>query len=290
MWSGTLTALITPFRNGAIDTAALAALVEEQIAAGVNGLVPCGSTGESATLTHDEHDAVVREVVKIAKKRVPVIAGTGSNSTAEAIRLTRNAEAAGADGALLIAPYYNKPTQEGLYRHYAAVAEATKLPILVYNIPGRSAVNIAPETIGRLARIRNVVGVKEATGSLAQVIQTMAAAGPDFTMLAGDDILTLPIMAAGGTGAIAVLSNVVPARFVALTDALGAGDLVRARGLLHDLLPLMEAMALEVNPIPVKTAMAMIGKCTDEMRLPLTPLAPENRTKLEQVLRANGLV
>jgi 4-hydroxy-tetrahydrodipicolinate synthase len=290
MWFGTLTALITPFRGGEVDMAALGALVEEQIAAGVNGLVPCGSTGESATMTHDEHEAVVREVVKVARKRVPIIAGTGSNSTAEAMRLTRAAEGAGADGALLIAPYYNKPTQEGLYRHYAAVAEATALPIVVYNIPGRSAVNIAPETIGRLARIRNVVGVKEATGSLAQVIQTMAAAGPDFAVLAGDDILTLPIMAAGGTGAIAVVSNVAPARFVALTDALRAGDLVKARGLMHDLLPLIEAMSLEVNPIPVKTAMAIMGRCTDELRLPLTPLAAANRGKLEQVLREYGLV
>jgi 4-hydroxy-tetrahydrodipicolinate synthase len=290
MWSGTLTALITPFRRGELDMAALGALVEAQIKAGVNGLVPCGSTGESATLTHDEHEAVVREVVKVARKRVPVIAGTGSNSTVEAIRLTRAAEAAGADGALLIAPYYNKPTQDGLYRHYAAVAEATSLPLIVYNIPGRSAVNIAPETIGRLARIRNIVGIKEATGSLAQVIQTMAAAGPDFDVLAGDDILTLPIMAAGGTGAIAVVSNVVPARFVALTDALRAGDLVKARGLMHDLLPLIDAMSLEVNPIPVKTAMAIMGQCEDEFRLPLTPLAPANRTRLEQVLREFALV
>jgi 4-hydroxy-tetrahydrodipicolinate synthase len=180
MFKGSLTALITPFRGGAVDTRALGDLVEAQITGGTNGLVPCGSTGESATLTHEEHVEVVKHVVRVARGRVPVIAGTGSNSTAEAIRLTRGAEEAGADGALLISPYYNRPTQDGIYRHYAAVAEATKLPLIVYNIPGRTASNIAPETIGRLARIPNIVGVKEATGSLAQVVETIAAAGPDL--------------------------------------------------------------------------------------------------------------
>src|SRR5499425_3476150 len=180
MFSGALTALVTPFRAGEVDTRALAALVEEQIGAGIHGLVPCGSTGEAATLTHEEHVQVVQAVVRVARGRVPVVAGTGSNSTAEAIRLTHGAEEAGADAALLISPYYNKPTQEGIYRHYAAIAEATKLPLIVYNIPGRTASNIAPETIGRMARIPNVVGVKEATGSLAQVIETIAAVGPDF--------------------------------------------------------------------------------------------------------------
>src|SRR5215813_3358799 len=198
MFSGALTALVTPFRAGEVDTRALAALVEAQIAGGIHGLVPCGSTGESATLTHEEHVEIVRQVVRAARGRVPVIAGTGSNSTAEAIRLTRGAEEAGADGALLISPYYNKPTQDGIYRHYAAVAEATKLPLIIYNIPGRTASNITPETLARLARIRNVVGVKEATGSLAQVVETIAACGPDFAVYSGDDILTLPIMAVGG--------------------------------------------------------------------------------------------
>src|SRR5438477_3588369 len=180
MFTGALTALITPFRAGEIDTRALEALVEAQIAGGIDALVPCGSTGEAATLTHEEHVAVVREVVRVARGRVPVIAGTGSNSTAEAIRLTRGAEEAGADGALLISPYYNKPTQEGIYRHYAAVAESTRLPLILYNIPGRTASTIASDTLGRLARLPNIVGVKEATGSLAQVLETMDAAGPDF--------------------------------------------------------------------------------------------------------------
>jgi len=290
MFRGSLTALITPFRGGAVDTRALGDLVEAQIAGGTNGLVPCGSTGESATLTHEEHVEVVKHVVRVARGRVPVIAGTGSNSTAEAIRLTRGAEEAGADGALLISPYYNRPTQDGIYRHYAAVAEATKLPVIVYNIPGRTASNIAPETIGRLARIPNVVGVKEATGSLAQVVETIAAAGPDFAVYAGDDILTLPIIAAGGRGAISVAGNVMPREFADLCTALLAGDLERGRKAMYHLLPLIRAMGLEVNPIPVKTALVMMGRCADEFRLPLTQATAATRAALEPVLRGYGLV
>src|SRR5919204_653442 len=206
-FTGSMTALVTPFRGGAVDRKALAELVEAQITAGIHALVPCGSTGEAATLTHEEHVEVVREVVRVTRRRVPVIAGTGSNSTAEAIRLTRGAEDAGADGALLISPYYNKPTQEGIFRHYAAVAEATKLPLIVYNIPGRTASNISAETMGRLSRLPNVAGVKEASGSLAHVIDIIAAAGPEFAVYAGDDVLTLPIMAAGGKGVITVTAN-----------------------------------------------------------------------------------
>jgi len=292
MWKGCLTALVTPFRGGEIDVAALERLVEAQVAAGVHGIVPCGSTGEAATLTHDEHIAVVRAVVRFARGRVPVIAGTGSNATAEAIRLTRAAEDAGAAGALLISPYYNKPTQEGIHDHYAAVAEATKLPLLVYNIPGRTASNILPETIVRLSRIKNIAGVKEASGSMPQVIEILAGADPGFAVFAGDDLLTLPMMAAGGAGVICTSSNVVPRRFVELTDALFAGDLARARGLVHDLLPLVRAITVtpEVNPIPVKTALALMGLCTEEFRLPLTRMSPERRGPLERVLREHGLV
>ena len=290
MFRGALTALVTPFRKGEIDHAALAELVEAQIAAGIHGLVPCGSTGESATLTHEEHIEIVHAVVRQARRRVPVLAGAGSNSTSEAISLTRGAEEAGADGALLISPYYNKPTQEGIYRHYVAVAAATRLPVIIYNIPGRTASNITPETLGRLAQVKNIAGVKEATGSLAQVIETMAAGGPDFAVYAGDDILTLPIMAAGGLGAISVVSNVVPREFAELAEALLAGDLVRSRALAGRLLPLMRALALEVNPIPVKTALALMGRCTDELRLPLTPMETPNRARLEVVLREHGLV
>src|SRR5437867_3719897 len=225
MLTGAMTALVTPFRGGEVDTRALDALVEAQIAGGIDALVPCGSTGEAATLTHEEHLAVVRAVVRVARGRVPVVAGTGSNSTAEAIRLTRGAEEAGADAALLISPYCNRPTQEGIYRHYAAVAEASLLPLIVYNIPGRTGSNITPETLARLARIPNVVGVKEASGSLAQVLEIIHAAGPDFGVYSGDDILTLPIMAAGGRGVIAMGANLMPRAYAELTHALLAGEL-----------------------------------------------------------------
>jgi|SRR5581483_11169807 4-hydroxy-tetrahydrodipicolinate synthase len=291
MITGSLTALVTPFRNGAIDFAAMTDLVEWQIAEGTHGVVPCGSTGESATLTHDEHLALIAHVVKVVRTRVPVVAGTGSNSTAEAIRLTRGAADAGADAALMISPYYNKPTQEGIYRHYAAVAEAARLPIIVYNIPGRTASNISPETLGRLARVPNVVGVKEATGSLAQVIETMMACGPDFAVYSGDDILTLPILAAGGAGVISVTANVVPKQFAELATTVRAGDLERGRTLMRRLFPLVQAlMTLEVNPIGVKTALAFMGKCADEFRLPLTPMTSRNRAVVESALREFGLV
>jgi 4-hydroxy-tetrahydrodipicolinate synthase len=292
MWRGCLTALVTPFRGGEIDFAALERLVDAQVAGGVQGVVPCGSTGESATLTHDEHIRVVEAVVRFARGRVPVIAGTGSNATAEAVRLTRAAEEVGAAGALLLSPYYHKPTQDGIYQHYAAVAGATKLPIIVYNIPGRTASNILPETIVRLSHIENVVGVKEASGSLQQVIEIIAGAEPGFAVWSGDDVMTLPIMAAGGAGAIAVSSNVIPGRFVAFTDALLAGDLARARDLMYDLLPLVRelTMSFEVNPIPVKTAAALVGLCAEEFRLPLTPMSPGNRTQLERVLHEHALV
>jgi len=289
-FTGSMTALVTPFRAGAVDTRALADLVEMQIAGGTHALVPCGSTGEAATLTHEEHVEIVRHVVKTARGRVPVIAGTGSNSTAEAIRLTRGAEEAGSDAALLISPYYNKPTQEGIFLHYAAVAEATRLPLILYNIPGRTASNLTPETIARLARVKNVVGVKEASGSLAQVLEIIAAAGPDFAVYSGDDILTLPIMAAGGKGVIAVTANVVPRDFADLATALLAGDLTRGRTLMQRLLPLVQAMSLEVNPIPVKTALALMGRCAEEFRLPLTAMGAPARQKLETVLREYDLV
>ena len=290
MFTGAMTALVTPFRDREVDTRALEALVEAQIAGGINALVPCGSTGEAATLTHEEHLAVVRAVVRAARGRVPVIAGTGSNSTAEAIRLTRGAEEAGADAALLISPYYNKPTQDGIYRHYAAVADATGLPLILYNIPGRTGSNITPDTIARLARLPNIAGVKEASGNLAQVLEIIDESGPDFGIYSGDDILTLPIMAAGGHGVIAVGANLMPRAYVELTDALLAGDLERARIQNHRLLPLMMALTLEVNPIPVKTALAMMGQCADEFRLPLTPMSPGARVRLEDVLREYELV
>jgi 4-hydroxy-tetrahydrodipicolinate synthase len=289
MFPGCLTALVTPFRDGAVDLKALAELVEAQIAGGVNGLVPCGSTGESATMSHEEHLTVVREVVRVARKRVPVIAGTGSNSTAEAIRLTRGAQELGADGALLISPYYNRPTQDGIVQHYAAIAEATRLPLIAYNIQARTASNITAETMAKLARIPRLVGVKEASGSMAQVLEIIELCGPDFAVWSGDDIVTLPIMAAGGVGVISVTSNVAPARMVALTDALRAGDLAAARRAHASLMPLFRTLFLEVNPIGVKTALAIMGRCTEEFRLPLTQMTAKNRAVLETTVRELGL-
>jgi 4-hydroxy-tetrahydrodipicolinate synthase len=290
MFTGSMTALVTPFRGGDVDWDALAGLVEMQIAGGTHALVPCGSTGESATLTHEEHVEIVRRVVRFAAGRVPVIAGTGSNSTSEAVRLTRGAEQAGAAGALLISPYYNRPTQEGIYHHYATIAEATRLPLVLYNIPGRTASNMTAETIGRLSRIDNIVGVKEASGSLAQVLDVIEASGPDFAVYAGDDVLTLPIMAVGGKGVISVTANLLPGDCAALAGALLAGDLERGRALTHRLLPLMRATTLEVNPIPVKTALALMGRCREEFRLPLTCATPATRARLETVLREYALV
>jgi 4-hydroxy-tetrahydrodipicolinate synthase len=221
---------------------------------------------------------------------VPVIAGTGSNSTVEALRLTRAAAELGADGALLISPYYNKPTQDGIFQHYATIAAASRMPLIVYNIPGRTASNILPETLARLSHVPNIAGVKEASGSLGQVFEIIERAAPGFEVYAGDDNLTLPIMAAGGVGVISVTSNVTPSLMVALTDALGAGDLVRARAAAHKLFALMQVLFVETNPIPVKAALALMGRCADEVRLPLTPLTPPNRARLEQVLREYQLV
>jgi len=288
---GCLTALVTPFRGGQIDHAALAELVERQIAAGINGLVPCGSTGEAATLTHDEHVEVVRAVVRVTRGRVPVVAGAGSNSTAEAIRLTRGAEEAGADAALLISPYYNKPTQAGIIQHFKAVAAATRLPVLFYNIPGRTMSNLTPETQVELSRVKNLVGVKEASGSMSQIQDVIAGAGPDFLVFAGDDQMTLPTIAAGGHGAIAVTSNVAPREMTEIVDALLANDMVTARARLYALLPLIRALnTLEVNPLPVKTALAMMGLCAEEFRLPLTTMSPGPRVALETVMRERRLV
>jgi|SRR5688572_22626546 4-hydroxy-tetrahydrodipicolinate synthase len=292
MWSGCLTALITPFREGgAVDYEALGRVVEAQIAGGVQGLVPAGSTGEAATLTHEEHAQVVRAVVEMARKRVPVIAGTGSNATAEAIRLTQEAERAGADGALLISPYYNRPPQEGIFRHYQAVAAATRLPLLVYNIPSRTASNILPDTMVRLAAIPNVVGVKEASGSMGQVQAVLSTCGPDFAVLSGDDAMTLPIMTAGGRGVIAVTSHLVPERMSRMAAALAAGRLDEGRAEALALFPLIDAlMTLDVNPIPVKTALALRGVCREEFRLPLVPMAPGPRERLRTVLQSHGLL
>ena len=285
MFEGVMTALVTPFRDGAVDEQALRALVERQVAAGVDGLVPCGSTGESATLTHEEHHLVVRLVVEAAAGRVKVVAGTGSNNTREAIELTAHAKDAGADGALLISPYYNKPTQEGLVAHFEAVAAETAFPLIVYNIPGRTASNIAPETLARLAENEHIVGVKESCGDLEQISQVVAQCPDDFSILTGDDVLALPVMAVGGKGAISTSSNVTPERICKLVEAALAGRMEEARRLHYALLPLFDVLFCETNPIPVKAAVSLLGLCGDEIRLPMTPMTQPNLARLQIVLK-----
>ena len=290
MFTGSLTALVTPFRGGDVDYRALADLVEMQIAGGTHGLVPCGSTGESATLSHAEHRRVVEVVVAAARGRVQVVAGTGSNSTREAIELTRHAKDAGADAALLISPYYNKPTQAGIVAHYAAIARETGLPLLAYNIPGRTASNILPETVAQLADIEQVVGIKESCGDIAQIGRVIALRPDDFSVLSGDDVLTLPMLALGGDGVISTTSNVAPSEMVELVRAFRAGDITRARDLHYRLLPLFDALFAETNPIPVKCALTLRGLIRDEIRLPLTRLSEPNRERLRVVLKELGLL
>ena len=290
MFEGVLTALVTPFRADAIDEPALRELVERQIAAGVDGLVPCGSTGESATLSHEEHRRAVEVVVEAAGGRIPVVAGTGSNSTREAVELTRHAREAGADAALLISPYYNKPTQEGIAAHYATIARETGLPLVVYNIPGRTASNIAPATLARLAELDGIVGVKEACGDLAQISEVIAHTPADFSVLSGDDALTLPILAVGGQGVISTTSNVAPAEMAELVRAFRSGDLAGAQRVHTRLLPLFDVLFCETNPIPVKAAVTLQGLMTEEIRLPLTALDDANRERLQVVLKELGLL
>jgi 4-hydroxy-tetrahydrodipicolinate synthase len=288
---GSIVALVTPFRDGKVDEAKLRELVELHVRNGTDAIVPCGTTGESPTLSHEEHKRVVEIVIETARGRIQVIAGTGSNATAEAIDLTVHAKKAGADGALVVSPYYNKPTQQGLYEHFKAVAEATDLPILVYNIQGRTAVNVETDTLARMARdCRNIVGVKEASGSLEQMTQVILACGPDFTVLSGDDTLTLPLMAVGGRGVISVIANIVPKETAEMTHAALEGDWKRARELHLKLFPLSKAMFIETNPIPVKEAMAMMGLIQPEFRLPLCRMAESNRERLKKVLTQFGLL
>ena len=290
MFEGVLTALVTPFRDGVIDEPALQELVERQIAAGVDGLVPCGSTGESATLSHAEHRRAVEIVVQAARGRVPVVAGTGSNNTREAVELTQHAKEAGADGALLISPYYNKPTQEGLVEHFAEIARRTSFPLIVYNIPGRTASNLLPDTMRRLAEIEQVVGVKESSGDLDQVAHVVAATPDDFAVLSGDDWATLPMLAIGGSGVISTAGNLVPSDMVELVRAFRAGDVARAQAVHYRLLPLLDVLFCETNPIPVKAALALRGLVLDEIRLPLTKLTEPSRERLQLVMKEFGLL
>lgn len=288
-FTGSMVAVVTPFRDGKVDFAALDVLVERQIVAGQKAIVPCGSTGESATLTHDEHAQVIEAVVAKAAGRVSVIAGTGSNATAEAIDLTRAAESAGADGALLISPYYNKPTQDGIYEHYRAVAEAVQIPLITYNIPGRTGSTIETSTLLRLSDIDNIVAVKEATGSLDRVMDVVAACGDKLAVLSGDDPLTLPMISLGAVGLISTTANVAPREIAELTELALEGRTAEASALHYRLLPLMRALFLETNPIPVKAAVAMLGLCDDELRLPLLTMSAEPRAILLSAMERAGV-
>ena len=290
-FQGSMVAMVTPFRDGKVDEAKLRELVEFHVKHGTDGLVPCGTTGESPTLSHAEHKRVVEIVIEAAAGRIPVIAGTGSNSTAEAIDMTVHAAKAGADAALLVSPYYNKPTQQGLYEHFRAIAQAAPgLPLIVYNIQGRTAVNVETDTLKRLSEIPNIVGVKEASGSLDQMTSVVLACGPDFSVVSGDDSLTLPLMAVGGRGVISVVANILPKEVAELTHAALDGDWKRARELHWKLFPICRAMFVETNPIPVKEAMAMLGMIRAEWRLPMCPMSDANRERLRAVLKQYALV
>jgi 4-hydroxy-tetrahydrodipicolinate synthase len=291
MFAGTYTAIVTPFKNGKVDEPALKRLVQSQIRGGVDGVVPVGTTGESPTLDYDEHVEVIERTVEYAAGRIKVLAGTGGNSTSEAIYLTKGAEEVGADGSLQVAPYYNKPTQEGLFQHFKAIAQETRLPIVLYSVPGRCGIEISVETTRRLAKARrNIVGIKEAGGSADRVSQLRAALGPKFTILSGDDSLTLPFMSVGAHGVVSVASNVIPREVADMVRAFAAGKVAAAQRLHDRFYPLFKDLFIETNPIPVKAALAMLGLVDEEFRLPLVPMNPRNRETLRATLKACGVL
>jgi len=290
MFRGSIVALITPFRNGRIDEDAYRKLIDFQIEGGTSAICPCGTTGESATLDFEEHKRAVDIVVDAVKKRVPIIAGAGGNSTSEAIELTRYAKNAGVDATLQVTPYYNKPSQEGLYRHFKAIAEAVPLPQVLYNVPGRTGINMLPVTVARLAEIKEIVAIKEASANLEQMAEIISLAGDKITLLSGDDNLTLPVLAIGGKGVISVAANIVPTDTSNLVKAWEKGNIIEAMDLYYKLLPLCQAMFYETNPVPVKTSLALMGKIGDEMRLPLVPLTQANLERLKKALRDYGLI
>lgn len=290
IFKGAFSALPTPFKDGEVDYDALKNHVESQIAGGINGLVPCGTTGESATLSHDEHKKVIEFVIETANKRVLVLAGTGSNSTEESIKLTRHAEKIGADGSLLISPYYNKPTQEGVYQHYKAISESTDLPLVLYNVPGRTSLNMDPTTIARLSEYKNIVGVKEATGDLAQVSDVIEYAVDGFQIISGDDFVTLPMINIGAVGTISVTSNIIPTDVSNMCKFALQGKQDEALKLHYKMQPLNRSMFLETNPVPVKTALALMGKMTEEFRLPLCNMADDTKAKLKETLKSYKLI
>ena len=289
MFEGSFVAIVTPFKNGKVDAKALKGLIEFHIENDTNGIVPCGTTGESATLNHEEHEEVIRITVETCEGKIPVLAGTGSNSTQEAIDLTASAQNLGADGALLITPYYNKPTQEGLYQHFKLVAKETKLPIVLYNVPSRTSINMQPATVARLSKIENIVGIKEASGNLVQVSEIIQSCGPDFEVISGEDALTWPILALGGKGVISVTANLVPEKFSRLCSAALAGDMETARSAHYELMKLNDIMFIETNPIPVKAALAIMGRIDNEFRAPLCPPSKDNLATLQSVLEEYSL-
>lgn len=290
MFKGAITALVTPFCDGKVDTKALKNLIEFQIKGGIDGIVPCGTTGESATLSYDEHNKVVELTVKYVKNRVPVIAGTGANSTEEAIELTEHAKKVGAHASLQVCPYYNKPTQEGIYRHFKKIAETVDIPIILYNIPGRTGINMLPETIVRLAKIPNIVGIKEASGSLEQVTEIIKAAPKDFVVLSGDDPMTLPMLSLGGKGVISVASNIIPGKIAKIVNAYLNGKTKEAVKIHYEYFDFMKAMFIETNPVPVKTALALMGMIKFEVRLPLCEMSEANQEKLKSILEKYRLI
>ena len=290
MFKGVFVAVVTPFKNGKIDEEALRGLIDFQIAGGVDGIVPCGTTGESATLNHEEHDQVIRIAVDACKGKASVLAGTGSNSTQEAIQLSRNAKNAGADGLLQITPYYNKPNQEGLYHHFSSIADAVDLPIVLYNVPSRTSVNMVPETVVRLAKIKNIVGTKEASGSLQAISKIIDNCGKDFTVLSGDDPLLWPILAIGGKGVISVTANILPAKVAALCKAAAIGDIAEARSLHYELMDTNDSLFIDTNPIPVKAALHLMGKIENELRGPLLELSKDTLERLKKAMACHGLL
>lgn len=291
MFHGSMVAIVTPFKNGKIDEKALEKLIGWHIKEGTDAIIPCGTTGESATLDYDEHYRVIEITVKTVAKKIPVIAGTGANSTDETIMITKQARKLGADGALLVAPYYNKPTQEGLYLHYKAVAESVRgFPLVLYNVPGRTAVNILPPTVARLAEIKNIVAIKEATGDMKQVSELIRLTDGRITVLSGDDFTTFPMYALGGKGTISVSANIVPRDSALMWDAWLSGDIKEARRLHYKMEPINTAMFIETNPIPVKTSLSLMGKIREEFRLPLCRMSDANKGKLKKTLKDYGLI
>ncbi|MDQ1286027.1 MAG: 4-hydroxy-tetrahydrodipicolinate synthase [Thermodesulfobacteriota bacterium] len=290
MFSGAFTAIVTPFKDGQVDEKAFKGLIRFGLDGGVSGFVPCGTTGESPTLSHEEHNRVVEMTVKEVAGQVKIIAGTGSNCTEEAISLTKHAKKVGVDAALLVSPYYNKPTQEGLYRHFKAIAEAVDIPLVLYNIQGRTGVNIENSTMEKLSRLPNIVGVKEASGSILQMSEVIRLCGPDFDVLSGDDQMTFPLMALGGKGVISVVTNIIPDKMSALVRHMLAGETDKARAIHFEIFELCQAMFVETNPIPIKAALGLMGKIEPEFRLPLCPPASVSLEKIRNALSKLNLI